>query len=102
AFYAGADYHFQTTQYFSPANDGVNGASGYLAKQGALPLWNARVGWRSSDDKWDAALIGRNLLNQEYITTATDYGGTNLGTLVGRPGAPRTATVQVTYRLCVR
>jgi iron complex outermembrane receptor protein len=98
AIYVGADYHFQTVQYFSPANDGANGISGYKAKQGAYALVNARIGWRSDDELWDAALIGRNLSNREYITTATDYGGLGAMTLIGRPGAPRTATVQVSRK----
>jgi len=97
AFYIGADYHFQTKQYFSPVNDGEYGIVN-LARQGAYALFNARVGWRSEDNAWDAALIGRNLGNREYITTAVDYGGLAAQTMVGRPGAPRTFTLQVTRK----
>jgi iron complex outermembrane receptor protein len=99
SFSIGADYHFQTTSFFSPANDGVNGVSGYQAKQGAFGLLNARIGWQSDDGKWNAAAIARNLTDRQYITTATDYGGPNLSTLIGRPGAPRTFVFQLSRKL---
>ncbi len=94
----GVDFHYRTTQYFSPANDGVNGATGYPAQQGPVGLLNARLGWSSADGVWDAILIGRNLLDREYITMAADYGGPALTTVIGRPGAPRTVSLQVTRR----
>jgi len=96
-FYVGADYHYQTEQYFSPVNDGVNGVRGWPGQQDNFGVLNARLGWKSGDGLWDAALIGRNLTDREYITTAVPYGFKG-ETFVGRPGAPRTATFQVTRR----
>jgi iron complex outermembrane receptor protein len=90
ALYAGLDYHFQTTEFFSPVNDGVNGISGYPGKQGSYGLLNLRLGWKSDDRLWNATMIARNLTGRQYITAAADYGGPALSTLIGRPGDPRT------------
>ncbi len=95
SYFIGSDLHYQTSQYFSPANDGVRGSMEYLAQQDDMMLVNARVGWHSADDAWEALLVGRNLLEEEYITTAVDYGGPNVTSLVGRPGAPRTVEFQL-------
>src|SRR6185312_9552623 len=70
--YLGLDFHFQTTQFFSPVNDGVDGQSGYPAKQGSFGLLNMRVGWDSADRLWNAVMIARNLTNRQYITTAAN------------------------------
>jgi iron complex outermembrane receptor protein len=96
--YLGIDFHFQTTQFFSPVNDGVNGISGYPAKQGSFGLLNMRLGWDSEDRLWNAVMIARNLTNRQYITTAANYGGPALSTVVGRPGDPQTFVFQVSRK----
>ena len=98
SLYAALDYHFQTTEFFSPANAGVNGITGYPGKQGLYGLLNIRVGWTSEDRLWNAMMIGRNLTDRQYITAAADYGGPALSTLVGRPGDPRTFVFQVSRK----
>ena len=30
-------------------------------------LWNGSVSWRSTDDRWNVSLYGRNLADEEYI-----------------------------------
>jgi len=98
SFFAGLDFHFQTTEFFSPANGGVNGISGYQAKQGSFGLLNARVGWTSDDRLWNVAMIARNLTDRQYITSSADYGGPGLSTIVGRPGDPRTFVLQASRK----
>jgi len=97
-FYAGLDFHFQTTQFFSPVNDGINGISGYQAKQGAFGLLNMRLGWDSDDRLWNVVMIARNLTARQYITTAANYGGPALSTVIGRPGDPRTFVFQLSRK----
>ena len=96
--YAGLDYHFQTTEFFSPVNGGVDGISGYPGKQGSYGLLNARLGWTDADHVWNATMIARNLTARQYITAAADYGGPALSTLIGRPGDPRTFVFQVSRK----
>lgn len=98
SFFGGVDYHFQTTEFFTPVNDGVNGYSGYPGKQGSYGLLDARVGWTDVDGVWKAAMIGRNLTDRQYITAAANYGGPALSTIVGRPGNPRTFVFQVSRK----
>ena len=98
AVYCGLDYHFQTTEFFSPANDGVNGISGYPGKQGSYGLLNLRLGWTDEDHLWNATMIARNLTGRQYITAAADYGGPGLSTLIGRPGDPRTFVFQLSRK----
>lgn len=96
--YLGVDFHFQTTQFFSPVNDGINGISGYPAKQGAFGLLNMRLGWDSDDRLWNAVMIARNLTDRQYITTAANYGGPALSTVIGRPGNPQTFVFQLSRK----
>jgi len=94
SIYAGADFHFQTTEFFTPANDGVNGVSGYIEKQGPFGLLNARIGWDSEDRLWGAAFIMNNLTDRDYITGTASYGAA----IAGRPGDPRTFRAEVTRK----
>jgi iron complex outermembrane receptor protein len=96
--YGGLDYHFQTTEFFSPVNGGVDGLNGYPGKQGSYGILNLRVGWYSQDRLWNAAMIAKNLTDRQYITAAANYGGPGLTTLVGRPGDPQTFVVQVSRK----
>jgi iron complex outermembrane receptor protein len=66
---------------------------------------SVRVG--TQDDRWQLALIGRNLTNRWYATGGTDAPGTGTGTgtAVGVPAdqigfatVPRTVQAQVTFR----
>src|SRR5690625_2242733 len=101
-FYVGADVHYRSTQYFSPANQGLYGVSNYKAQQGDYALWQARVGWHSPDDRWHASLIGQNLTGTKYITAAADYGGLDHQTIIARSGAPRMLSAQLSWRYLAR
>lgn len=92
--FLGADYKWQDRIYFSPANDGVNGVSGYLEQQGSYGLLNGRLGWTSSDGRYGVTLVGRNLLNQNYIVSTASY----TAAISGRPGTPRTVELGLSMK----
>jgi len=92
--FLGADYKWQDRIYFSPANDGVGGTRGYLEQQGSYGLLNGRLGWTSSDDRWSVTLIGRNLLNEDYIVSTASY----TAAISGRPGTPRTVELSLSMK----
>jgi iron complex outermembrane recepter protein len=94
AAYAGADYHGQSRVYFTPANGGVGGVTGYAQQQGDYGLLSARLGWNSADSKWNLAVIGLNLTNRQYVTGTVNYGPA----ISGRPGDPRTVRGVFTYK----
>lgn len=89
--FVGADMRYQDRVFFTAANDGVNGVTGYPQQQDAYTLLDARVGWTSPDRAWSATLIGSNLTDEEYIVGSADY----TLTIAGRPGAPRTVRLQL-------
>lgn len=91
---AGVDYHWQAREFFSPANGGVGGATGYVQQQGAYGTIGAHVGWDSPEGRWEVMLIGNNLTDKFYVTGTTDY----TAAIAGRPGDPRTYRLQVTWR----
>ena len=55
---------------------------------------SGRLGVEASDGKWDVSVIGRNLTEEEVLDVSQPWFGYNLGYI----GAPRTITVQATYR----
>ncbi len=91
--YIGADVRYQSKVYFSAANDGIGGVTGYPQQQESYALLNARAGWRSQDGNWECALIGTNLTDEEYVLGTADY-----IFFAGRVGAPRQLTFQVSRR----
>lgn len=93
--YLGTDYRWQDDIYFSAANDGVGGVTGYLEQQRAYGLLNARLGWNSSDGRYGVSVVGRNLLDKGYVVSTASY----TLAVAGRPGTPRTveATVSVKW-----
>ena len=61
--------------------------------QSSYEMWDARIGLRADDDKWNVAVVGKNLSDEEVLTlteTAFDYG-------IGYLGMPKTVTLQATY-----
>jgi len=92
--YAGVDYHWQSTIYFTPANAGVGAVTNYAERQSGYGLWNARVGWDSPESQWGFAIIGRNLANKGYVTGTVNY----TPNIAGRVGAPRTAIAQLSFK----
>lgn len=89
--YLGADYRWQDDIYFSAANDGVGGITGHLEQQRSYGLLNARLGWNSSDGRYGVSVVGRNLLDKDYVVSTASY----TVAVAGRPGTPR--TVEATF-----
>jgi len=84
-------------------------ASGFgnpLSKVGSYVVFDAGVKLGSDDDRWEVALIGRNLTNELYISGVVDgpsTGGTagtdgRLADQMGFGVVPRTVMVQLTTR----
>jgi len=92
--YAGADYTGQSRVFFTPANNGVNGVTGYPQQQAEYGVLSARAGWNSADGRWNLAVIGLNLTQRQYVTGTVNYGAG----VAGRPGDPRTVRGQLTYK----
>lgn len=92
--FAGVDYHYQTEVYFTPVNDGVDGAEDYPEQQGDYGLLNARIGWDSPTGTWRAMLVGSNLTDEKYVTGTANY----TAAIAGRVGDPRTAKLLVSWR----
>jgi iron complex outermembrane recepter protein len=90
----GVDYRWQSREYFSAANNGVEGVTDYAEQQGAYGLLNAHLTWHSADGLYSASLIGRNLTETRYITATATY----TAAISGLPGDPRTVLVQVSRR----
>jgi iron complex outermembrane receptor protein len=91
---AGADYRWQSKIYFTPANNGVAGVSGYPEQQGAYGLLNAHLTWRSPGGAYQVSLIGRNLTQTRYLTSTASY----RVAISGLPGDPRTYMIEVSRR----
>ena len=92
--YGGVDYTGQSRVFFTPANNGVNGVTGYPQQQEDYGVLSARAGWNSADSRWNFAVIGLNLTQRQYVTGTVNYGAG----VAGRPGDPRTVRGQVTYK----
>ena len=92
--YAGVDYTGQSRVFFTPANNGVNGVTGYPQQQEDYGVLSARAGWNSADSRWNFAVIGLNLTQRQYVTGTVNYGAG----VAGRPGDPRTVRGQLTYK----
>ena len=60
-------------------------------------LWNGSVSWRSTDDRWNVSLYGRNLADEEYIMDTLSTPASNgWGVIVY--GMPRTYGLSAEYR----
>ena len=92
--YVGADYKWQDDIYFSPANDGVNGVTGYLEQQKAYGILNARAGWTSADGRYGISIAARNLLDKDYVVSTASY----TAAISGRPGLPRTVEATLSFK----
>ena len=66
-----------------------------FVKQGGYWLANARAGIKLAGGKWDIAVWGKNIFDEEYLTSAIDAG---LGYVRQAWGKPATYGVSVSYR----
>ena len=56
---------------------------------------NARFSIGGTDERWDIALVGRNLTGEEYwVTTSTD----DLGSYPSTPSRPMSYGIEANYR----
>ena len=56
-------------------------------KQGSYQIWDAEIGYRT--ENWNAAVFGRNMLDEEYYTFMND------AIVAGSPGDPGMVGVRV-------
>jgi iron complex outermembrane receptor protein len=68
-----------------------------ILDQEAFWLYNASIGWTSDDGRYSAALHGRNLADEEYITSGYNFGVID-GSDLAFYGDPRTFTLTLGYR----
>jgi iron complex outermembrane receptor protein len=81
------DGTYASRQYFDPFN---------LQSQEAYALLNGRLSLRSADDRWGAAIWGKNLLDESYFTNKIDL--PSFGFLYTHIGTPRMYGVTVDYK----
>jgi len=83
------DWSYQDKVYFDSLNN-------ELLSQGSYWMWNGRVAWASTDDRWEVAAWGRNLGDKEYLSYAFDL--SFFGFHEQMLGTPRMFGVELTYR----
>lgn len=81
------EYNWQSEIFFTPDNNEVE-------RQGSYALVNVFLGYTNSDGRWSVELWGRNLFDEDYISSSASF------TLVraGTAGAPATYGVRLTLR----
>ena len=92
--FVGVDAHVQSTVYFTPANDGVSGVTGYPEQQRDYGVLGARIGWNSADKLWKFTVSGSNLTDRQYVTGTAGY----TAAIAGRPGRPREVIAQISRK----
>jgi iron complex outermembrane receptor protein len=85
--YARAEYTYQSEIFFTADNNPVD-------RQGGYGMLGLTAGVQFADGRYDLAIWGANLTDEEYITTSAQF------TLVraGRAGPPRTFGARFTWR----
>jgi len=83
------DFNYQDEVFFDSLNNP-------LLSQDSYWLYNGRVAWSSPDEKWEAAVWGRNLGDEEYLVYAFDLAF--LGFHERMLGTPRSFGIEFTYR----
>ncbi|MGE0665587.1 MAG: TonB-dependent receptor [Sphingomonadales bacterium] len=103
----GGSYDVPVTDWLNVAFTGdVKFSSGYWAqdqqppgsRQKSYAKLNASIRFRDPDDRWEFALIGRNLTNQMILLTSGDTPGGGPGQLTGTLDRGREIAVQGTVR----
>jgi iron complex outermembrane receptor protein len=84
------EYNYQSEVFFSPFNERDVRQSGY-------ELVNVRATLRPNNDRWEVSLWGRNILDEDYLTTAFRFDSTGFNVL-GNVGAARTYGIDVGIR----
>ena len=84
----------QSRVYFTTANDGVLGVTGYPEQQRSYGLVNAHLAWVSESELWKVVVSGSNILDKDYILGTANY----TAAIAGRPGRPRVVTATLSRR----
>lgn len=77
--------------------DGTSGAEDVFGHIDSRILVNARLTYRSADDRWQLSLEGRNLTDKLYYTDVFDNLGSSQS-VRGTPGMPRTWAVTLKHK----
>ena len=83
------DFSYQDEVFF----DSINNP---LLSEGSYWIHNARIAWTSLDERWEAAVWGRNLNDEEYLVYGFDL--SFFGFHEQMLGTPRMFGVELTYR----
>ncbi len=83
------EYNWLDDVFFSQFNNPLSGQSSY-------GLLNGRIEYVFSDDRWNLALFGRNLANEDYFTSSVAL--PNQGAIYAAAGNPRTYGIRVTLQ----
>jgi len=83
------DFNYQDRTFFETGNDPA-------LSQDSYGVWNARVAYAFQEDRYEAAVFARNLLDRNYLTSAFQLSG--LGFNEQMWGHPRTFGFEVTAR----
>lgn len=82
-------YSYRSKTYFDSSNVDTISQDGY----GVI---NARIGLVSPDERWEVFLWGKNLADEDYVTTA---GPAFFGGLLSNFGIQRTYGIRIRYRM---
>ena len=83
------DWNYQDEVFFDSLNNPLLSEDSYW-------LYNGRIAWTSLDDRWEVAVWGRNLGDEEYMSYAFDL--SFFGFHEQMLGTPRMFGAEVTYR----
>ena len=81
------DYQWIDEQFYTPFSDPN-------ARQGSYSLLNANISLLTLDEKWEFSIYGRNLRDEEYISSVLDFARSGVLTNIT---APRTYGFRVSY-----
>ncbi len=89
-FFASSDANYRSSQYFETTNSVNSLEPGYW-------IVNARLGLKSSDDRWSIGVFARNATKAVYRTYVNDL--PDLGFLLNIYGNPRTYGLSASFKL---
>ncbi|MGQ0280371.1 TonB-dependent receptor [Sphingopyxis sp. Q841] len=93
---AGMELEFRSSQYNRQPSSPTPPPTEFIYNFGSAQRLNARVSLATDDDRYEIALLGRNLTNERIVDSA--YGGTGFSGIGASYERPRTIAVQVTAR----
>jgi outer membrane receptor protein involved in Fe transport len=94
-----SDYHLtsEVTGYSSSRYFLSSGTDDPLLSQSAYVLLGARLAFEAPGNRWNVAIIGKNLTDRDVLTTGSAL-PTSLGTLIVNKQMPRSVAAQFTYK----